>query len=164
MLVRLAGLVEESIVDGPGYRLAIFFQGCPHACIGCHNPKTHDLRGGYEADTDEIVKKIRQSSYIDGITLTGGEPLLQPRQALAFARAAKEKGLSVWLYTGFVYEDISDAETLELLKQVDVLVDGKFEIKLKSLELSFRGSSNQRLIDVQQSLKLGKTVLLSELD
>lgn len=160
MLVRLAGLVEESIVDGPGFRLAIFFQGCPHGCLGCHNPETHDALGGFEADTDDIVKKIEASKYIDGITLSGGEPLLQIEQATIFARAAKEKNLSVWLYTGFVFEELADEESLELLKYVDVLVDGKFELGLKSLSLSFRGSSNQRLIDVRQSLASKKTVLL----
>ena len=125
MNMRVAGLVNDSIVDGPGFRFAIFAQGCPHACPGCHNPQTHDFAGGQDMDTDEIIARFRANPLLDGITLTGGDPFCQPRPCAALARAAHESGLTVWAYTGYLYEEtLRDPEMRALLREVDVLIDG----------------------------------------
>ena len=145
MKIRIAGLVPESYVDGEGIRFAIFMQGCLRNCAGCHNPETHDLNGGRILDTAEIITEIKKNPLLTGITLTGGEPLLQIAPALELAKTAKKFGLDVWLYTGYKFEEIpSDAD--ELLKFVDVVVDGEYIEELRNLELEFRGSENQRII------------------
>lgn len=161
MNIRIAGIVNDSIVDGPGFRLSVFMQGCVHHCVGCHNPKTHDFNGGYDIDTDAILLQASENSLLDGITLSGGEPFCQSEACACIARGARKLGLTVWCYTGYTFEALLNgkAEWQHLLKEIDVLVDGKFEIALKTLDCRFRGSSNQRLIDVQASLKGGKTVL-----
>ena len=160
MQIRIAGLVPESFVDGDGIRYAIFMQGCLRRCEGCHNPETHALDGGRLVDTSEIIAEIRRNPLLDGITLTGGEPLLQIAAAEELARAAKNLGLTVWLYTGCTFEDLpSEAEGL--LANVDVLVDGAFDINRRNLDLQFRGSDNQRLIDVKKS-RVQKIVLWSD--
>lgn len=155
MKMRVAGIVNESIVDGPGFRLAVFAQGCPHACPGCHNPQTHDFAGGYELDTDQIIEKMRKNPLLDGLTLTGGEPFCQPRACAVLAKAAKEMGLNVWCYTGYTFEELikaSQSDQMDLLGYLDVLVDGRFQLEKRTLECRFRGSSNQRLLDVARSL------------
>jgi len=158
MKVRIAGLVQESFVDGEGIRFAIFFQGCKRNCFNCHNPATHDLNGGKIFDTEEIILQIKKNPLLTGITLTGGEPFLQIAPALELAKAAKNLNLNVWCYTGFKFEDIpSDAE--ELLQNIDVLVDGEYIDDLRDLELQFRGSKNQRVIDLQKTLSAGEIVL-----
>ena len=96
MNISIAGLVNDSIVDGPGFRFAVFTQGCPHDCPGCHNPQTHDFAGGQDADTDDIIAQFRKNPLLDGITLTGGDPFCQPEPCAALARAAHESGLNVW--------------------------------------------------------------------
>ena len=145
MKIRIAGLVPESYVDGEGIRFAIFMQGCLRNCAGCHNPETHDLNGGKILDTAEIITEIKKNPLLTGITLTGGEPLLQIAPALELAKTAKNLKLDVWLYTGYKFEEIpSDAD--ELLKFVDVVVDGEYIEELRNLELEFRGSENQRII------------------
>ena len=162
MQIRLAGLVPESIVDGPGYRFAVFVQGCPHGCPGCHNPKTHDFEGGYLADTAEIVAQLGKNPLVRGVTLTGGEPMLQPQALLQVAQAAAEKGMSVWCYTGFTLEQLLSegrADRLALLHAVDVLVDGPYIARERSLDLLFCGSKNQRLIDMKKTLASGAVTL-----
>lgn len=162
MQIRLAGVVPESIVDGPGYRYAVFVQGCPHGCPGCHNPKTHDFEGGYLADTAEIIDQLGRNPLVRGVTLTGGEPMMQPEALLEVARAASGKGLSVWCYTGFTLEQLlaeGREDRLALLRAVDVLVDGPYIAHERSLELLFCGSSNQRLIDMKKTLQAGEIVL-----
>lgn len=145
MKIRIAGIVPESYVDGEGIRFAIFMQGCLRNCAGCHNPETHALNGGKIIDTDEIITAIKKDPLLTGITLSGGEPLLQIAPALELAKTAKNLGLNVWLYTGYKFEEIpSDAD--ELLKFVDVVVDGEYIEELRDLELDFRGSQNQRII------------------
>ncbi len=145
MKIRIAGIVPESYVDGEGIRFAIFMQGCLRNCAGCHNPETHALNGGKIIDTDEIITAIKKDPLLTGITLSGGEPLLQIAPALELAKTAKNLGLNVWLYTGYKFEEItSDAD--ELLKFVDVVVDGEYIEELRDLELDFRGSKNQRII------------------
>ena len=160
---RLAGVIRESIVDGPGFRFVVFAQGCPHHCEGCHNPETHSFDGGYISNSDNIINAIKQDSLLAGITLSGGEPFCQAREFSILARQVKELGLNVMAYTGFTFEQLYGAfdkhpEYKELLEQVDILVDGKFELAKRSLALKFRGSTNQRVIDVPASLKEGKAV------
>ena len=149
MEIRIAGVVPESIVDGEGIRYAIFMQGCLRRCAGCQNPATHPLDGGKIIDTAELIGEIKKNPLLSGITLTGGEPLLQIPAALELAKAAKNLGLNVWCYTGYTFEKIpQDAQ--ELLKYVDVLVDGEFILAQRDLELDFRGSRNQRIIDLNE--------------
>jgi len=159
MEIRLAGVVPESIVDGPGYRLAVFVQGCPHACPGCHNPGTHDANGGYMGDTDEIIAQMGKNPLVRGVTLTGGEPMLQAAALLEVANAAKERGMSVWCYTGFTLEALlreNNPDRAALLGAVDVLVDGPYIAHERSLDLLYCGSRNQRLIDMKRTLEAGE--------
>ena len=165
MRISLSGVTGDSIVDGPGLRLTIFTQGCLHHCPGCHNPQTHDPEGGSWADTDDILAAAAENPLLDGITLSGGDPFLQPVPCLALAEGAHKIGLNVWTYTGYTWEALleeNDAEKLALLKETDVLVDGPFLLAERSLELRFCGSRNQRLIDVKKSLAEGKVVLWEE--
>ena len=160
MKIRIAGIIEESFVDGEGVRFAIFVQGCPHKCKGCHNPETHNFGGGKILNTEKIISDFAKSPLIIGITLTGGEPLCQIDAVTELAKAAKNFGLNVWCYTGFTYEDLfSNDKIKHFLNYVDVLVDGKFIESQRDLNLSFRGSTNQRLIDVTESLSKNKIIL-----
>lgn len=161
MKMRIAGLVRESIVDGPGFRMAVFAQGCPHACPHCHNPQTHAFDGGREVDTSEIIRQMCGNSLLDGLTLTGGEPFCQPEPCAELASAARKSGLNVWCYTGYTFEELlkmRNPSHLKLLNQVDVLVDGRFVWNLRTLECRFRGSSNQRLLDVPRSLAENRAI------
>lgn len=160
MKMRIAGIVNDSIVDGPGFRLAVFAQGCPHHCPGCHNPQTHNFDGGQETDTDEIIARMRENPLLDGVTLTGGEPFCQSAACAEVARAAHAAGLNVWSYSGYTFEELLNGkeEWQVLLGELDVLVDGRFELEKRTLECRFRGSSNQRLIDVPASLAQGRAV------
>ena len=165
MKCRLAAdLQSDSILDGEGIRTVIWFQGCLHNCPGCHNPETHDLNGGKAYDVDEIKEQIRNLKYQKGITLSGGDPFFQPEAAIEFAKCAHETGLNVWAYTGFTYEALvsSNDKKKELLENVDILVDGKFILAEKSLECKFRGSTNQRIIDVKKSLEEGNVVIYAK--
>ena len=155
MKIRIAGIEPESYVDGEGIRFAIFMQGCLRRCKGCHNPEAQALNGGRFVDTSEILSAVQQNPLLDGITLTGGEPFLQIDAVNEIARNAKDLGLSVWCYTGFTYDEIQP----HWLKYIDVLVDGAYIENLRDLELKFRGSSNQRIIDVKKSLEQQKIVL-----
>ena len=162
MDIRVYGLVEDSVVDGPGYRYAIFTQGCPHACPGCHNPQSHDFAGGRVMDTSEIIAHFDGNPLMDGITLSGGDPLCQPEPCLELAKAAHDRHLTVWCYTGYTWEALqkeADPARLALLGEVDVLVDGPFLLSERSLALQYCGSRNQRLIDVKRSLAAGEPVL-----
>lgn len=162
-ILRIAGLVNDSIVDGPGIRFTVFVQGCPHACEGCHNPQTWDFEAGRYATLDEIVERIGHNPLLDGVTFSGGEPFCQAKPLAELGKRIKEMGLGLITYTGYVYEYlISHANEengyMELLQVTDILIDGPFVLSKKSLELDFRGSSNQRIIDVRQSLAQGITV------
>lgn len=159
MKVRLAAPVtKDSIVDGPGLRMVIWTQGCVHHCRGCHNPETHSLTGGIEVDTTSIVAEMERIKLHRGITLSGGEPFLQTEALIHIAHRAKQLGLDVWCYTGFTWEQLNNRSAanyqsnLKLLQYIDVLVDGKFMLPMRQPGLRFRGSANQRLIDVQLSL------------
>ena len=162
MVVRLAADIQpDSILDGSGIRTVIWFQGCLHNCEGCQNPETHDMNGGMVVDIDEIKMKLKNLKYQSGITLSGGDPFFQPEAALEIAKFAKSIGLNVWAYTGFTFETLfnGDKKRRDLLEYVDVLVDGKFMLDKKSLNCKFRGSTNQRLIDVKKSLESGSVIL-----
>lgn len=157
---RIAGIISESIVDGPGIRYVIFMQGCLHNCKGCHNPETHDLNGGFIKEIEQIKKEITDNPLLDGITISGGEPFLQPKEALLLALFAKEKKLNVMVYTGFTYEQIvKDPIKKELLDNIDYLVDGPFILEEKSLLLNFKGSRNQRIIDINKTKQQEKIIL-----
>ena len=162
MQIRIAGLVPESFVDGDGIRFAIFMQGCLRNCEGCQNPETHDLNGGRLVDTNEIISAIKKNPLLDGITLTGGEPFLQIEAANELARAVKNLGLNVWCYTGYTFENLPP-ETATLLENIDVLIDGEFILSLRDLDLQFRGSRNQRIIDIKKTREQKKIVLWSEI-
>lgn len=159
MLIRIAGITQDSIVDGPGLRLAVFTQGCPHHCEGCHNPETHDFAGGRLIDTSEIIAMMDKNPLLEGITLTGGEPFCQSEACVELAKAAKKRGLNVWVYTGYTYGQLQKLgkrwRVRGLLRFTDVLVDGRYVQSQRTLDLPWRGSKNQRLINVQEVLKNG---------
>ena len=165
--MKIAGTVQYSIVDGPGFRFTLFTQGCPHKCPGCHNPQTHDFSGGEELSTDEIIKKLLSNPLTDGITFSGGEPFEQASDCAVIAAAARQHGLNVWCYSGYTFEELLeksrvDSGVMELLKLTDVLVDGKFILEEKSYNVPWRGSRNQRLIDVKKSLEQQSAVTLED--
>ncbi len=164
MKIRLAAdLQPDSIVDGEGIRTVVWTQGCPHHCPGCHNPTTHDFEGGALVDVKEVIEKLRKIPNQDGITLSGGDPLCQSKACIEICKAAKEMGLNVWCYTGFTYEAIlKNKKQRELLPYIDVLVDGRFILEEKSYNLYFKGSRNQRVIDVGRSLKEERVVLVEK--
>ena len=152
--IRISGIVEESIVDGPGIRLVVFTQGCNHNCPECHNPHTHDFNGGYEIDIYEIIELAKNNPLLDGITLSGGEPFDQAENCSQLAALIKSMGLNVITYTGYTYEVlIQNINYMKLLEKTDLLIDGRFDISKKDLTLDFRGSSNQRIIDVIKSFE-----------
>ncbi len=152
--------MEDSIVDGPGLRLTVFCQGCGHACPGCHNPATHDPAAGRLTEVAELLAVFAKNPLLSGLTLSGGEPFDQPQACAALAEQAKALGKSVWVYSGYLYEALQTRqEAAPLLAAADVLVDGPFVLEQRSLELKFRGSRNQRLIDLHQSAKAGGVVL-----
>ena len=157
MELRVFGTANDSIVDGPGLRFALFVQGCIHNCKGCHNPESHKLDGGTLQDTDEIFEQIQKNPLLDGVTFSGGEPFLQAKALSELAKKIKDKGLNLYVYTGFNFEELlsgANSENCwkELLKYTDFLVDGKFEEDKKHYSLLFKGSENQRIIDVQSSM------------
>lgn len=161
-LIKMAGIVPESYVDGPGIRYTIFVQGCPHQCNGCHNPSTWDFFGGTVFTVDELLENIalakKDNPYLDGITFSGGEPFSQAVPLTALAREIKKQGLHLVVYTGFTLEQlVLIPNARDLLVFVDTLIDGPFIIEKKSLSLPFRGSSNQRIIhkpEIEQILQL----------
>ena len=160
MNVRIAGIVNDSIVDGPGIRLTVFFQGCIHHCLNCHNPETHNLTGGYLIDTDEIITKLKNNPLLDGITLSGGDPMLQRDAVIELTKKCKEFGLNTICYTGYTYEELLKFDDFHLvMEHIDYLIDGRYIHSLRDLSLKYRGSSNQRIIDVQKSIKLNEIVV-----
>ena len=163
--IRLAGLVDDSIVDGPGIRFTVFTQGCAHGCPGCHNPDTHAFEGGYDADIDAIVAKAFANPLLSGITLSGGDPLYQTEACLELAQKIRGHGLDILVYTGFVWEDLlkksqTDEVLRAFLKSSDYLIDGPYIKAQRDLTLHFRGSANQRMINVQKSLNSQHVVLM----
>ena len=160
--MRIYGMVQDSIVDGPGFRFSCFVQGCPHRCPGCHNPDSHDPGGGREMAVEEVAAQLLGNPMTDGLTLSGGEPFAQAEDCLALARAAHAHGLNVWSYSGWTFEHLRDRGSeaqRALLAELDVLVDGPFLLEERTLALPWRGSRNQRVIDVPASLAAGAAVL-----
>ena len=163
--IRLSGIAYESLVNGPGMRRVLFAQGCTHNCKGCFNPDTHDLNGGELKDVDEIVKDILQNPIIKGVTFSGGDPFEQAERFAYIARELKMvKNLNIWCYTGYLIEKLIENKEQrnswgELLNNIDVLVDGKFD-ETKKGEFRYRGSSNQRIIDVKKTLETGEIEIL----
>ena len=162
MELRLAsGLTYDSIVDGPGLRMVIWAQGCIHNCYKCHNPQTHKLDGGIIVNTDYIINEMKKLKLHKGITLSGGEPFLQAKGLSIIAQEAQTNNLDVWCYTGYTYEAmLKNPKMKMLLSEVDVLVDGKFILEERSLNIYYRGSRNQRVIDVPKSLEQERVVLI----
>lgn len=164
-LIKIAGVVNDSIVDGEGFRFAIFTQGCHHNCPQCHNPQTHDVNGGHEVDTDELLAQICENPLLSGVTFSGGEPFLQARPLAELARKIHEHGLDITTFTGYTLEQLrqmNDEDVNALLEQTDVLIDGPFVAEKKDISLRFRGSSNQRIIDMNETRRTGKITLVEE--
>lgn len=165
--LRIAGLIKDSIVDGPGLRFTVFTQGCPHHCKGCHNPKTHDFKGGRIVSIDYIFNELKSDRGATGVTFSGGEPFSQAQKLIPLAKKIREAGYDLASYSGWTFEELYSGKipgARELLGYIDVLIDGKFILEERSLELSFRGSKNQRLIDVPKSLKMGFAVETNRID
>lgn len=168
MQIRLAAPIQiDSVVDGEGIRAVIWTQGCPHNCLGCHNPGTHDFKGGYLEDIETLKKEIDSLEGQDGITFSGGDPLMQIDACLELAKHSKKRGLNVWCYTGFTFEQLlimskTNNALVELLNNIDVLVDGKFDLAKKSFEAPFRGSINQRVLDCKESIKQQMPIEIEE--
>lgn len=161
--LRIAGITDDSIVDGPGIRLTVFVQGCPHNCEGCHNPQTHDFSAGVDMTVDEIMDRINANPLLDGVTFSGGEPFCQSEALSEIGQLVHKKGLNVVTYSGYTYEYLrknSDSENNfgKLLDVSDYLVDGPFIQAQKDMLLKFRGSRNQRIIDVKKSEENGSAV------
>lgn len=159
--ISILDIVEDTTVDGPGFRTTVYCAGCPNRCPGCHNPQSWDIANGREVAVEDILKVILADPFAD-VTFSGGDPMFQPVGFAALAKAVKEQSRkNIWCYTGYLFEELlENIQQRELLKYIDVLVDGRFVEVLKDESLRFRGSSNQRIIDVPASLASGKTVLL----
>ncbi|MGB9791002.1 MAG: anaerobic ribonucleoside-triphosphate reductase activating protein [Thermacetogeniaceae bacterium] len=163
MRLRIAGYIQESVVDGPGIRFVIFTQGCPHRCDGCHNPETWDFHGGREVEVEEILELIKKSRLIKGVTFSGGEPFVQPAPLAFLGRQIKEMGLDIVTYTGYSFEELVkkslyDKDVRSLLEVSDLIIDGRFIKEERDLSLPFRGSRNQRIIKVADSLAAGSVI------
>lgn len=163
--IKIAGIINESIVDGPGIRLVVFVQGCPHRCPGCHNPETHDFKGGHLIEMDEIIELVRKNPLLDGVTFSGGEPFSQANVLAILGEKLKGLGMNIMTYTGYTYEELiaqsNDVNHWKALLDVsDILVDGRFEIDKKNILLPFRGSENQRIIDMNKTREQQRIVLL----
>ena len=156
--LRVLRIVEGTSVDGPGLRTAIYFAGCRHACPGCHNPQSWDFAGGEEYSLTQLTEAIAEARF--DVTFTGGDPMYLAEELVPLAEAVQAMGRTLWCYTGFTYEEVmADAAMRRLAERVDVLVDGPYEAAKRELSLLFRGSSNQRLIDMAASLREGRPVL-----
>lgn len=162
MELRIAGIANDSIVDGPGIRFTIFTQGCPHHCEGCHNPQTHSFDGGNIVDTAELMKQIKGNPLLDGVTFSGGEPFCQADVLADLGKEIKKLGLNIITYTGYDFEKLYENRDKngwgKLLEVTDFLIDGKFILAQKDWQIRFRGSSNQRYLDCRKSLECGKAV------
>ena len=159
--INVAGLIDDSIVDGVGIRYVVFVQGCPRRCEGCHNAETQPFIEKHLMAPSEIIKQIDSNPLLDGVTFSGGEPMCQAEALVPLARNIKERGLHLAVYTGFTYEALIKSKikgVRELLRYIDILIDGEFVQALRDYKLKFRGSSNQRVIDVQHSTDVPKLV------
>ena len=165
--LAISTIQTDSIVDGEGIRSVIWFQGCGHACPECHNPETWDFDAGEVVSIEDLKRQIDELEFQSGVTFSGGDPMYQIDALIELAKYVKEKGMNVWVYTGFLYDDLvkmaeKNNKYREVLDYIDVLVDGPFKIALKSFDCAFRGSSNQRLIDVKKTLENNKVITLEK--
>jgi anaerobic ribonucleoside-triphosphate reductase activating protein len=163
--IKLSGIAYESLVNGPGMRRVFFAQGCKHNCKGCFNPDTHDFNGGEERDVDELIKDTLNNPILRGVTFSGGDPWEQADKFAYMAKVFKDNGLDIWSYTGYTFEYIIENKDErsgwnDLLNNIDVLVDGKFEEDKMKDGIKFKGSTNQRIIDVKESLRLNKIIII----
>lgn len=160
-VIRLASdLEKDSIANGPGLRMVVWTQGCPHHCPGCHNPQTWDETQGIDVSVDSLLQQVKNTKLQKGITLSGGEPFRQAKALMPFVKECRQMGYDVWAFSGYYYEELlADAQKKALLELVDVLVDGPFEMDKKDFRLYYKGSSNQRIIDVPASIKAHQVVL-----
>jgi anaerobic ribonucleoside-triphosphate reductase activating protein len=163
-MISVADIYFGSLVDGDGIRDIVFGAGCSHRCEKCHNPQTWDINNGSWVTVQEVFDKLdlTKNPLLDGVTFSGGDPMYQPKAFCELAKKIKEvPKMDIWCYTGYTFEEIVNCkdEKYELLKQVNVLVDGKFVKELRDLSLLYRGSSNQRIIDVQESLKQNRVII-----
>ncbi|MDO4617342.1 MAG: anaerobic ribonucleoside-triphosphate reductase activating protein [Lachnospiraceae bacterium] len=156
-MLKLAGIVHDSIVDGPGMRIVLFTQGCPHHCEGCHNPETWDFDAGVSLTLEDILKEIESNPMCRGITFSGGEPFAQAGELAKLAGVLKSRGYEVASYSGYTFEQLLKGtdDQKKLLRMIDVLIDGPYQPEYRSLNLNFRGSSNQRVLNVPRSLQTG---------
>ena len=162
MVIRMCGIEPESIVDGPGFRYVLFVQGCSHHCKGCHNPESWPTDSGEDMTIAEIMDEIRSNPNLDGVTFSGGEPFEQVPALLELAKMIKTEGLGLMSYSGYTLEELKDrgdAATDELLGLLDMLVDGRYVEEQRNLTLIYRGSENQRVIDMNKSREKGEIVL-----
>lgn len=161
-MLSILDILEDTTADGPGFRTSIYAAGCPNDCPGCHNPESWDIRHGRRMTTDEILQKVLDDPFAD-VTFSGGDPMFQPEGFAELAQAIKENSdKNIWCYTGYTFEQLlNNTRYTRLLQYIDVLVDGRFRQELRDESLYFRGSSNQRLIDVPASLKNGKVIAYS---
>lgn len=155
--IRISGMIDESIVDGPGLRMTVFVQGCPHHCKGCHNPQTHDFDGGEVKSIMEIFESFKENPLLSGVTFSGGEPFCQPRPLSRLGQLVKGEGQNVVTYTGYTYEQLlemskTDEGVKDLLEVTDILIDGPYVEEKRDLDLKYRGSSNQRIIILNKKL------------
>ena len=159
-MLELSGIVSDSIVDGPGIRTTIFSQGCPHHCEGCHNPETWAFGIGTPMEEERLLQIVVENPLCRGVTFSGGEPFAQAEGFCKLAKLLKEKGYEVASYTGYTFEQLLSGNNAqrELLKNIDILIDGPFLLGERTLEMSFRGSKNQRILDVPKSLAAGEAI------
>jgi len=159
-MLSILDIIEDTTVDGPGFRTAIYAAGCLHRCPGCHNPGSWDIQQGKPVSIDSLLKRILADDFAN-VTFSGGDPFFQPEGFMRLARGIKEKSRkTIWCYTGYTFEAlIKNKKLFPLLEYIDVLVDGRYEQSLRDESLLFRGSRNQRLIDVPRSLKEKKVIL-----
>ena len=162
-MLNLSGIVSDSIVDGPGIRTTIFCQGCPHHCPGCHNPETWDFGCGTQVPVEDLLDVVRSNPLCRGVTFSGGEPFAQAAGFAKLAKLLKEKGYEVASYSGYTFEELLEGsdDQKALLASIDILIDGPFLMAEKSLEIAFRGSRNQRILDVKKSLAEGRAVCVT---
>jgi len=163
--IRIAGIIKESIVDGSGIRMVVFAQGCKHKCPGCHNPETHSFDGGTLVTVDSVLEQAKNNPLLDGITFSGGEPFEQAEAFAVLAREAKKMNLDIVTYTGYTYEYILENSSRHrgwdaLLDETDILIDGRYESGKRNLLLKFRGSENQRIIDVKRTKAENRIVII----
>jgi anaerobic ribonucleoside-triphosphate reductase activating protein len=160
--MKVMNIIHDSIVDGAGFRSVVFFAGCPHHCTGCHNPQSWNIKNGTDMTKDEIFAELMQNELTQ-ITFSGGEPFLQCKEIIPLAQALKQAGKNIWSYTGYTFEKlITHPNHRKLLRNIDVLVDGPFSLENRDISLLYKGSRNQRIIDVKKSLKAGQVVLFEK--